>query len=371
MRQKLGCTKNTLSFIMIISFLVITFHSQGQNILIEEFTNLNAPDYHKTHKFIEGITSKMKSFKYVVIKYHTDFPMPDTFNIPVKKAVISRLASLESFDNVPTTIIDSKIMPTGLLNRGHTLNLTSTFLDSLVSTKTIKPRFFGFDVQFSDDFKTLYGSSGIGSSPELVSKTVRMSRMLLERNIEMDIPNGLDTIQSFDFIFRGLLTYRQYISITQSFSHHGGGAIAIPKDVQSLSNLYMAVILEDIDGKVIDCQLVRAPFVDYYNIETTNITLKQDHYCTNKVTPKINIKNKCPYIIKGFNIQVTINDSIIPYVILEDLHPGTEKTYTFDEIVLSSGRNDIDIYVDSIHDANKDVNINKTNKVDSLFYFSI
>jgi hypothetical protein len=333
----------------------------AQNILIEEFTNLSAPEYKQSHQFLDSVSGKMIKKRFLTIKYHTDFPAPDTFNTPVKNAVNSRLAYSENIPAVPTTLVDGKVIPAGPLRRGHTLNLTSAYLDSILNSKTIKVNFFGLDLFFSEDFKEITGTSGVSTTFGLIGQTVYMTRVLVEEVVDMGHPVGPDSLQHFTNIFRGFITFRTQFTIPSNGSHHGGGILKLPKNIKSLSKLKMIVFLEDINGKVIDCVVISAPFVDEYRMAVTNNTKKQSDYCQNKVMPTLTIKNKCPYVITGLKTNIQSNQNIFPKTITDSIFPGQEKTYEFDTLVLPPGRHYINVNVTQIIDDSLSAKITKIN----------
>lgn len=316
----------------------------GQRILIEEYTSINNLDYNKTHLFVDSIASKMKTGKYLIVKYYTDFP---NFNPG-------------SINDSIYTVIDGKHSPKGH-HATNTLNLTSTFLDSILATKKNKVNFFGLGMRFSDDFKSIDGSSGVGTSIGIPSQFVYMTRILVERVVDLDSPIGPDNLSHFTHIFRGYNSYKKGFTIPTAGSHHEVATTALPENIISLSNLDMIVILEDRFGNVLDCDIISAPFVDEYRLTATNNTLKQKDYCTDKVIPKLTLKNTSPYRMKGFHCSVTLNDTIIPYYVNDSLTPGQEKIFSFKEIQLNSGRYYIHVQIDSLGNTSRPVKITTTN----------
>jgi hypothetical protein len=342
------------TFVMILLFWGLQMSSQ--NILIEEFTNLSAPEYKQTHQFVDSVSDKMIKKRFLTIKYHTDFPVPDTFSTPV-----SRLAYIENIPEVPATLVDGKVIPAGPLRRGHTLNLTSPYLDSVLNSKTIKVNFFGLELFFSEDFKEITGTSGVSSTFGLIGQTVYMTRALVEEVVDMDQPVGPDSLQHFTNIFRGFITFRTQITIPPNGSHHSGSIVKLPQNIKSLSKLKMIVFLEDINGKVIDCAVINAPFVDEYKMDVTNNTLKQIDYCQNKVVPTLTVKNKCPNVITGLKTNIISNQTIFPKIITDSIFPGQEKTFKFDTLILDGGRHYINVVVEKILDDTLTAKIIKTN----------
>lgn len=350
-------TKTT--FLLILLFWGLSM--SAQNILIEEFTNLSAPEYKQSHQFVDSVSDKMIKKRFLTIKYHTDFPTPDTFNTSVKNAVKIRLAYSENIQEVPTTMVDGKVIPAGPLRRGHTLNLASPYLDSILNNKTEKVFFFGLSLSFSEDFKEITGTSGVGTIYSLIGQTVYMTRALVEEVVDMNKPVGPDSIRQFTNIFRGFISFRDKFTIHQSGSFHSGSRINLPKNIKSLSKLKMIVFLQDINGKVLDCVEVGAPFVDDYRLDVTNNTLKQRHYCENKVVPTLTVKNKCPNVITGLKTNIISNQTIFPKIITDSIFPGQEKTYKFDTLILEEGRHDINVLVEKILDDTLTAKIIKIN----------
>ncbi len=353
----------SLFFVLISSISLLS----SQNILIEEFTNLSAKDYNKSHKYIDSVASKMFYRKYHIIKYHTDFPEIDTFNSPVKAQVINRLSSFNTNVNaVPTTIVDGKHLPTGSRPKGNTLNLKTEFLENIQVVKNIEAGFFGYSLHFSDDFKKITSLCGIKSSNGLVSQTVYMTQVLVEEVVDLSSPVGPDGFQNFTYIFRGFFRYRVGVFLNPTGSYHGSSEITIPKEVIEPSNLRMIAFIEDTDYTVIDCIAVTSGLKKEYKIEVTNNTPKQSNYCGNQILPSIVVKNKCQYGITGFKMDLKIGNLSESKIVYDTISPGESKEYYFNPILLEPGRHYVNTDVDYIIDSPNEADIIKTN--DSIRY---
>jgi hypothetical protein len=331
-------------FFCLLSILTSQFLS-GQKIFIEEFTRINDSDYAKTHLFVDSVASQMNTGQYIIVKRYSDFPTFVT----------------ESVNDSLYTVIDGKYSPVGQ-NATKTLNLTSTFLDSIQAAKKNKVNFFGFEMRFSDDFKSISCSSGVGTSSGIPSQAVYMSRLLVERSVDLEGGIGNADFKHFTHIFRGYNSYRSSFIMPSAGSHHEWAISALPKNIINLSNLDMIVILEDRFGNILDCDLISAPFVDEFRMTATNSTLKQKDYCTDKVVPKLTLKNTSPYFMKGFHFKITVNDRSTPYYVNDSLIPGQEKIFSFDQIQLSPGRHYVQITIDSLANTNRPVKITATNE---------
>jgi hypothetical protein len=343
--------KYSILFILFVFMLLRAHHTRAQSVLIEEFTNLGTPDYALTHSRIDSILDSITFSNFCVIKYHTDFPGADTFNADVNVDVDRRLSALGGMTELAATVVDGKFRPDGPHFLGSTLNLRTSQLDSIRDAKIRDIRFFGLDLNFSADFKKIYGSSGMVTLNSNEDLPVHHYRVLVEEIVDTDSPVGPNGETQFSNVFRGFISYRLNNNIPGNGSTHGWGSLDIPESVINLSNLKMVVFVAHIDGRVIDCTSVNVSPVDNYKIEVTNNSTHWSKYCDSIVIPKVEVKNVGPKNITGLSITSKLDGQLTTKYIDTLIEPNQSITFEFEKDTLPPGRHYIHTDVEYIIDA--------------------
>ncbi len=350
--------KHTISLITLLFFTTLL---NAQSVLIEEFTNINHNNATESSFLLDSLYHRSPNH-YCIIRYHTDDPAGDPFNENVKESIINRMDALGEIDQTPMTVIDGDNRPNGVSYSGATTNTTHAYLDSIFISKEERIRFFGLALNFSDDFKSILGSSGMFTINNSGLK-VRNYRALVEKVIDVENPIGPNGQTTFTNVFRGWITNGRYEDIPGNGSFHGWEKITIPPSVKDLNNLHMIAFVTDLDGKVLDCTSIDAGEAPSYSLKHTNLTESQSTVCDSIVVPRIRIKNTGVHTIEGVAIKTQIGDSVYIDFRYDDIKPAQEAVYVLDEreILLPRGTHFIDVSVDYILNSPTRGDISATN----------
>lgn len=245
-------------FIIINLFVVDVLFSQA--VLVEEFTNIGTESYDETDKHIEGVIAEWNTNATKChIEYHVDFPELDSF-VPVRLLDVNeRIDDLGGITQYPTTIIDGVVRLPGDYFDGHTLNTRVDIIDSISKAKDFPIHINGLRFNFNDDFKTFNYGAGMGSNqPYKFFKHIVLVEEFVSENSPVD-NNGKRVPTN---IFRSQLVrrYGVYFESTSSNSHHGSsGSVDIPDNVVNISNLKIIVYVTNEEGRVLNCDCIKAP----------------------------------------------------------------------------------------------------------------
>ncbi len=339
-----------LSFRSLIILLLLPYLCtalQGQRVLIEEFTNLQAENYSETHNYTDQFVENPWTSPYCVITYHTENPEVDALYANTTSSAQLRLNTLPDVTEFPSVLIDGKNKPTGQLHPGYTPNLTEEYLDSIYQSKEDLTSFFGVNLVFTDDFASVYASSGLHTT-DFNPMTVLLYRVLVEEVVDFSKPVGPNGEQQFTNIFRGFINHRTSTSIPGNGSTHGWQLFTIPPSVQDLDNLKLVVFITDFDGNVLDCTAADAEDVDDYAVTYWNDTNRQFGFCDTLVSPEIKIRNDGAKAISNFTIQATVNKDTLTRFIQDTLFPAEIETFAFESFDFDGGGYAIDVDIVSI-----------------------
>jgi hypothetical protein len=348
--------KKLFTFLIFFSFYQLSF---TQGVLVEEFTNIHLEEASEQSRMLDSLLEN--NFGFCIIRYHTDQPAGDPFNESVTDEVADRIRWVGGIDQFPTTVVDGDNLARGDSFDGATANISKDYLDSIYFEKDKKINFFGLGLNFSEDYREVFGSSGM-TTIENMDLNVKHYRALVEKVIDSSEPLGPDGQTKFHHVFRGWI-YVGNDRIPGNGSIHGWSRFTLPSTIVDLNQLHMVVFATDLDGKVLDCAMVEPEFAPSYALKSTNITVSQNTLCDSLVVPGIRIKNTGVNPIEGVAIKTTIGDSSYIDFRSDVLQPAESADYYLGEreILLSRGTHYIDVTVDYILNAPVQGSISESN----------
>ena len=347
-----------------------SFAQVARTVLIEEFTNASCPPCAAQNPGLNAILDNNYP-KVISIKYQTNFPGFDPFNLQNPTEVDARWKYYKDFTGVPSLSIDGFIPKVGAYQGsnfayiGQPAGLKQPVLDYHLGLTA--PVSVAVSHKFNAKFDTISVRMVVRNADTAALKIADLVAhiAIIEKVVEFPAPPGNTNEADFYDVMRKMLPDANGTSLPASIAKGDSVVINVVKPfpgyIYSLGQVGVVAFVQRVSTKQVfnagnsEPVALPASFVDAGLEGNTDAPTS---LCNYDLTPSVKITNEGDASdITSFVASYTLNKgTAVTKKWTGSLKPGEFETVTFPKVVVAPGETDVDYKVDSLNNGVKDYN---------------